>query len=73
MGKEANKYLIQFGDNLRKIRVAQALSQQQLGFETGLSREFINRMENGRVNVSLTNVVAIAKALNMHPKELLDF
>lgn len=73
MDSDANKYLIQFGDNLRKQRVIQSLSQKQLGFETGLTREFINRIENGKVNVSLINVVEIAKVLNIDPKDLLEF
>lgn len=73
MANETNKYLVQFGDNLRKQRVAQELLQKQLAFETGLTREFINRIENGKVNISLTNVVEIAKVLNIDPKTLLDF
>lgn len=73
MGNEGNKYLVKFGDNLRKKRVAQVLSQKQLAFETGLTREFINRIENGKVNISLTNVVEIAKVLNIAPKDLMDF
>lgn len=73
MGNDAVKYLVKFGDNLRKQRVAQSLSQKQMGFETGLTREFINRIENGKVNISLTNVIEIAKVLNINPKDLLDF
>ena len=73
MGNETNKYLVLFGDNLRKQRVAQSLSQKQLGFETGLTREFINRIENGKVNISLTNIVEIAKVLDIDPVVLLDF
>ncbi|WP_394364091.1 helix-turn-helix domain-containing protein [Aequorivita lipolytica] len=38
-----------------------------------LSREFINRIENGKVNISLTNVVEIAKSLDITSKDLLDF
>jgi len=63
--------LIKFGDNLRKIRVAQSISQQQLAFESGLSREYINRIENGKVNISLKNIVAIANILNIAPKDFL--
>lgn len=73
MGNEINKYLVKFGDNLRKQWVAQALSQKQLAFETGLTREFINRIENGKVNISLINVVEIAKVINVAPKDLMDF
>ncbi|MDN3723000.1 helix-turn-helix transcriptional regulator [Aequorivita sp. SDUM287046] len=73
MDNEANRYLIQFGDNLRKQRIAQVLSQKQLAFETGLTREFINRIENGKVNISLTNIMEIARVLNIAPKDLLNF
>ena len=33
----------------------------------------VNRIENGKVNISLTNILEIAKALNIPAKELLDF
>jgi transcriptional regulator with XRE-family HTH domain len=62
-----------FGDQLRKYRVSQEISQKQLAFETGLTREYINRIENGKVNISLKNILAIAEVLQIHPKKLLDF
>lgn len=71
MIKNGDNTLIKFGDNLRKIRVAQSISQQQLAFESGLSREYINRIENGKVNISLKNIVAIAQILNIAPKDFL--
>ncbi|WP_165805959.1 helix-turn-helix domain-containing protein [Marixanthomonas spongiae] len=73
MDKGANKYLIKFGDNLRKYRVEQSISQKQLAFETGLSREYINRIENGRVNISLTNIMELVTALNIPVNKLLNF
>ena len=73
MNKLKNEYLLEFGNHLRKIRVARSISQNQLGFETDLSREFINRIENGKVNISLTNLIAIAKALDIQLKQLTDF
>lgn len=73
MGKKTDIYLGKFGDTLRKYRVSQSISQQQLGFETGLSREYINRIENGRVNISLINIVELASVLNIQPKDLLNF
>ena len=71
MVENGDNTLIKFGDNLRKIRVAQSISQQQLAFESGLSREYINRIENGKVNISLKNIVAIANILNIAPKDFL--
>jgi transcriptional regulator with XRE-family HTH domain len=71
--EKSKESLLKFGDTLRKYRVNQSISQKQLAFETGLTREFINRIENGRVNISLTNILEIAKALQIPPKNLLDF
>jgi len=61
------------GEQIRSIRKAQKISQAQLGFECNLAREQINRIEKGKINTSVSNLLAIAKALNIHPKELLDF
>jgi transcriptional regulator with XRE-family HTH domain len=60
------------GDNIRKIRTSQDISQNQLAYETGLSREFINRVESGKNNISLKKLALIAEALNIAPKKLFD-
>jgi len=60
------------GDNIRKIRTSQDISQNQLAYETGLSREFINRVESGKNNISLKKLALIAEALNVAPKKLFD-
>ncbi len=73
MLENGDNTLIKFGDNLRKLRVAQSISQQQLAFESGLSREYINRIENGNVNISLKNIVAIAHVLNIATKDFFNF
>lgn len=73
MKKTETVYLSSFGDTMRKFRLSQRISQKQLGFETNLSRETINRIEHGKINVSLLNVYKIALALNVHPKDLLSF
>jgi len=62
-----------FGDAVRKKRVHQNISQTQLAFESKISREYINRLENGNVNVSLAKIIAIAEVLDVEVKELLDF
>jgi transcriptional regulator with XRE-family HTH domain len=65
-------FLKHFGDKLRKCRNAQQISQEQLAFESQLTREYINRVENGKINVSLKNIIAISRVLGIHPKEMLD-
>ena len=73
MVNEENIELKKFGDKLRKYRLLQSISQEQLAFESGLTREYINKTENGRVNISLKNIVTISKVLEIQPKDLLDF
>lgn len=73
MAKKLNPILSKFGDHLRKIRTQKQLSQTQLAFETGLTREYINRLENGSVNISLLNIIQIAEVLDILPTALLDF
>lgn len=72
MTKKPNINLLKFGDTLRKIRLSKELSQTQLAFETELTREYINRLENGKVNVSLLNIILIANVLDVKPSLLFD-
>ncbi|MEO8762525.1 MAG: helix-turn-helix transcriptional regulator [Bacteroidia bacterium] len=60
------------GDNIRKTRISQDISQNQLAYETGLSREFINKVESGKNNISIKKLALIAEALNISPKKLFD-
>ena len=49
------------------------MSQSELAYDCGMEISQISRMERGLLNTSISNVFLIAKALNMHPKELLNF
>jgi transcriptional regulator with XRE-family HTH domain len=70
--KKANRINDIVGGNIRKIRIVQKLSQNQLAYETGLTREFINKVENGKNNISITKLALIAEALNISLKRLVD-
>lgn len=72
MKKKANRINDIVGGNIRKIRIVQKLSQNQLAYETGLTREFINKVENGKNNISITKLALIAEALNISLKRLVD-
>ena len=49
------------------------MSQEDLAYDCGMEISQISRMERGLLNTSISNIFFIAKALNIHPKELLDF
>ena len=72
MKKTENNILIIVGTNIRKIRISQNLSQNQLSYETGLTREYINKIESGKYNISIKKLSLISEALNVDIKSLFD-
>ncbi len=46
------------------------LSQSQLAFEAGVTREFVNKLESGNYNISIRNLEKIAQILNVEIKDL---
>lgn len=67
------KFLKKFGLNLRAIRKAKQISQEELAGESGFELSQIGRIERGEVNTSISHVSAIAKALKVKPEELFQF
>ncbi len=53
----------QVGENVRRLRREQGLTQQQLGYLTQTNSTYIVRLEHGRSNPSLLTLERIAKAL----------
>ncbi len=62
-----------FGDRVRKLRVAQGLSQEVLAQKAGLHRTYIGGVERGERNVSLENIEKVALALNCTITQLFQF
>ncbi len=68
-----DKFLKQFGTNLKKTRLVKNMSQEDLAFEAELDLTQIGRIERGVTNTSISLVFKIAKALKVPVKDLLDF
>ena len=60
------------GDNIRLLRKSKGLSQEQLADEAGIHRTYIGAVERGERNVSLDNIVAIARALEVMASALME-
>ena len=60
-----------FGKRVRAVRNAKGLSQESLADNAGLHRSYVWGIENGKRNVSLENIVRIAHALRVPPRDLL--
>jgi transcriptional regulator with XRE-family HTH domain len=60
-----------FATNLRRLRNARKLSQDELAYEAEVSRSYLSQLEKGAFYASLNVVGRLAKALEVEPAELL--
>lgn len=59
-------------NNVRAIRKRKGMTQAELASASGLDRTFVNRLERGHVSVALETMGAIATALDIPPRELIE-
>lgn len=71
--KEIDRIKRQFGKNLKKIRDSKGLSLLEADYKSDLNESNISKYENGKKDPRLSTIIKLAKMLNVHPKELLDF
>ncbi|MFB6449101.1 helix-turn-helix domain-containing protein [Bradyrhizobium tunisiense] len=60
-----------FATNLRRLRNAQGLSQDDLAYEAEMSRSYLSQLEKGAFYASLKIVGKLAAVLRVEPAELL--
>lgn len=65
-----NPRLIQFGLQVKQLRIERGLSQEQLGLLAELDRTYISGIERGVRNVSLANIFRLADAFDVPPAAL---
>ncbi|MBD1364527.1 helix-turn-helix transcriptional regulator [Mucilaginibacter sp. ZT4R22] len=65
--------LIQFGKRLRSLRLSKKLTLRKMALLCNVEFADIQRYETGKVNITLLSLGELAKALEIEPKELLDF
>lgn len=57
--------------NVRRVRLEQGISQEELAFRCELDRTYISAVERSIWNISLGNIEKIAMALKVEPWQLL--
>ena len=74
MNNSRNKELLkQFGANLKRLRESKGMSQEELCFKSGLSKNQIGNIERGEVNTTLSSLYAVSIALDINLPEILNF
>lgn len=60
-----------FAVNLRRLRNAKGMSQDDLAYEANVSRSYLSQLEKGVFYASLNVVGRLAEALKAEPADLL--
>jgi transcriptional regulator with XRE-family HTH domain len=60
------------GKRLKRLRGSKKMSQAALARQAGLTREYVNKLEAGKQDPSLTTISALAKALGVPVARLLE-
>lgn len=60
-----------FGEQLRQLRKAAGLTQEELAFQVGLDRTYISLLEGGIKSPTLNTFFRLCKALNQQPEEVI--
>lgn len=70
VGKSLGESELPFGVTLRRVRRAAGMSQERLGLEAGVQRNFISLIETGQNQPTIGTIVKLARALGMKASEL---
>ena len=61
----------ELGKRIRTLREERGFTQESFALECGISRAYVNQLENGRSeNPSVWTALAIAKALKMEVEQI---
>lgn len=58
------------GENVRRLRLARGLTQEQLAESCGYSQQYISGLEQGRRNPTVVTLFELGQALGVEPADL---
>jgi transcriptional regulator with XRE-family HTH domain len=58
--------------NIKRLRLGLGLSQEELSHVSGYHRTYVGMIERGERNISIATLEALAGALGVQPRDLLD-
>lgn len=70
VGTSSGPFELPFGAALRRLRQAAGMTQEQLGLEADVQRNFISLIETGQNQPTITTIAKLARALGLKASEL---
>ena len=64
--------LIKFGNHLRGLRTSKKMTLEKVAFAADVEISQIYRIEKGKINPTLTTLIALSKALEISISELVN-
>lgn len=68
----SNSELLRLGENIRQLRLSKGLSQEKLAELADLHRTYIGGVERGERNISLLNLIRLARVLEVPVTKLVE-
>lgn len=62
---------ILLGRNIRKARKEKNISQEKLALMCGLDRSYMGRIERGEVNITVSKLYELSRALDIDVRDLI--
>jgi transcriptional regulator with XRE-family HTH domain len=59
------------GDNIKKIRIRKGMSQGDICRALDMDRGYMSAIENGKKNITISQLERLAQALGVNPSDLL--
>lgn len=59
------------GRNIRRVRTARGLSQEEVAFRAGMKRSYLSEVELGQRNPTVRALERLSHALEVDPRDLL--
>lgn len=71
--KKKDRILVKLGKKVADYRGERGFSQEELGFMTNSTRNYIGCIERGEKSPSIKTLYKLSKALKIKVKDLIDF
>ncbi len=66
-------FLIEIGNKISELRNKNKQTLDDIEFLTGIDSSDVNKYEQGKINLTIKTLLKLSIALNVEPKELVNF